>query len=78
MILAPSKPAGSITADTVSEYHFGSRAQSSSRQPCWTAARTPLARNAWRANTCSRPSSNSIASDSLRPWSNGIDGVYGK
>ena len=72
-------PSGTTIADTVSEFHFGSLAQTLSFQPSWTAARTPPARYWWRANTFSRPSSRSrICSASFKPYSIGSAGVYGK
>ena len=66
-----------VMALTVSECQRGSFAQSLSPHPL-TAARVPSARRWCRAKTFSSPSSNSIASDSRRPYSNGSEGVYGK
>ena len=37
-------PCGTMTADTVSEYHLGATAHNFSFQPSNTAARTPPAR----------------------------------
>ena len=59
---------------TVSEFHFGARAQSPSPH-AFTACRVPSASRWWRANTFSSPSSSSMAMDSRRPYSMGSDGV---
>src|SRR5205807_1226425 len=66
-----------MMALTVSEYHLGALAQSFSPQ-ARTAARTPSASRRWRAKIASRPSSRMMPRDSRRPYSIGMEGVYGK
>src|SRR5438034_1326905 len=66
MTSSASKPSGTTTAVTVSEYHSGPCAQM--RKPhAFTAARTALARRLWRANTIGKTSSSSTSTDAPRP-----------
>ena len=60
-----------------SEYHFSSLAIGVIPHAL-TAARTALAIRLWRAKTFSRPSSINILTDSRKPRSKFIGGVYGK
>ena len=66
MTAAPSKPAGTMIAVTVSEFHLGSFAHTLSPHAL-TAARTPSASRWCRAYTLSSPSSRSMSSDSRNP-----------
>ena len=61
-----SMPSGVITPVSTGEYTAGS-AHWISRPHARTAARTPSAQRAWRANTFGRPSSSSMSSASDRP-----------
>ena len=69
-----SKPSGTKTVVTVSEYHSEPYAQM--RKPhASTAARTPLASRLWREKTFSKPSSSSISTAARRPRNRVAAGV---
>mmetsp|Transcript_14711 Transcript_14711/g.61322 ORF Transcript_14711/g.61322 Transcript_14711/m.61322 type:complete len:285 (-) Transcript_14711:394-1248(-) len=72
-----STPSGPLTTVSELEYHLG-LVQSSSRPQAATARRAPSACLAWRATTLSMPSASMRSSCSRRPYSSGMEGVYGK
>ena len=69
-----SWPSGSRTAVIELEYSSGLR-HWISRPQAWTAWRVASANRAWRANTCSSPSSNNMFSASSKPKSRLVAGV---